>query len=154
MIKTVERSALVWFSAQRMYDLVNDVASYPHFLPWCDAAQVLQQEEDWMLACLTVAKGGVRHQFTTRNQLIHPAEIHMELVDGPFKHLQGRWRFLELNRDACKVELNLSFELAGRLAGLALGPVFGQAANSMVDAFCNRARQLYGRAASASLGSA
>ena len=147
MIKTIDRSALVWFSAQRMYDLVNDIHAYPQFLPWCAEARILEQDPEWVVACLSVAKGGLRHQFTTRNSLAMPGEIRMELVDGPFRHLQGRWRFLELDTEACKVELNLSFELNGKLAGMALGPIFGQAANTMVDAFCNRARQVYGNAA-------
>ena len=144
MIKTIDRSALVWFSAQRMYDLVNDIPSYPHFLPWCDDANVLRQEQDAVLASLTIAKGGLRHQFTTRNSLSQPGEIHMELVDGPFNHLKGLWRFLELDVDACKVELSLSFELSGKLTAVALGPIFVQAANTMVDAFCRRAKHIYG----------
>ena len=144
MIKTIDRSALVWFSAQRMFDLVNDVPAYPEFLPWCDRAEVLQQGPDWMLACLGIAKSGLRHEFTTRNRLERPGEIYMELVDGPFNRLTGSWRFRALAEDACKIELSLSFQLSGKLAGVAFGPVFAQAANTMVDAFCRRAQDLYG----------
>ena len=143
MIKTIDRSALVWFSARRMFELVNDVPSYPEFLPWCDSASVLSHEPDAMVASLTIAKGGIRHQFTTRNQLSAPEFIRMELVDGPFSQLQGVWRFVELDVDACKVELSLSFALNGRLASMALGPLFTQAANTMVDAFCQRAKEVY-----------
>lgn len=144
MITTVDRSALVLFSAQRMFDLVNDVPSYPQFLPWCDQATVLSRDQSSMLASLTIAKGGVRHAFTTHNQFSHPEEIRMQLVEGPFNHLQGRWRFLALDVDACKVELSISFELGGRLAGMAMGPLISQAANALVDAFCRRAQQVYG----------
>lgn len=132
-------------SSQRMLDLVNDVSSYPLFLPWCSSAQILEQGDGFMLASVEVRKGGMKQSFTTRNDLSVNGQIHMNLVDGPFDYLKGVWEFVALQDDACKVMLNLNFELKRNIAKLAFGPVFNQAANSMVDAFCQRANDVYGR---------
>lgn len=140
---SIHRSALVMHSADQMYALVNDVQSYPQFLPWCATAQISEQGADFVVATLEVAKGGVRQRFTTRNTL-GDQRIDMALVDGPFSRLGGYWEFHPLREDACKVSLTLEFELKQGLAKMAFGPVFNQAANSMVDAFCARAKQIYG----------
>lgn len=145
MAKTIERSALVRHSARRMYDLVNDIERYPEFLPWCSSAQVHEADDQQKLASLEVNKGGVRQSFSTRNRLLAPERIAMELVEGPFTHLRGEWHFRALNEEACKVILTLEFSLNGRVARVAFGNVFSQAANTMVDAFCRRADALYGR---------
>jgi len=145
MSETIERSALVWHSAGRMFDLVNDIESYPVFLPWCSAAEVHEAGMDELLASLEVSKGGVRQRFTTRNRLYSPNTIEMELVEGPFNRLAGQWAFQPLNDEACKVILSLQFALNGRVARLAFGSAFSQAANTMVDAFCRRADAVYGR---------
>ncbi|MDX1451389.1 MAG: type II toxin-antitoxin system RatA family toxin [Oleiphilaceae bacterium] len=143
MSLSIHRSALVMHSAEQMYALVNDIKSYPQFLPWCASAQLLEHGDDYMVASLEVSKGGVRQRFTTRNTLAEH-RIDMTLVDGPFKQLSGFWEFQALREDACKVALTLNFELKQGLAKMAFGPVFNQAANSMVDAFCARAKQVYG----------
>lgn len=147
MAKTIERTALVRHSARRMYDLVNDIERYPEFLPWCSSAQVHEADDQQKLASLEVSKGGVRQSFSTRNRLLAPERIAMELVEGPFTHLRGEWHFRALNEEACKVILTLEFSLNGRVARVAFGNVFSQAANTMVDAFCRRADALYGRGA-------
>lgn len=145
MAHTVDRSALVWHSAERMFALVNDIPSYPLFLPWCSAAEVHEVSEAEVLASIEVAKAGVKHRFTTRNKVAAPSRIDIDLVDGPFHVLQGRWFFKPLDVNASKVILELDFEFSGRLAKMAFGPIFSQAANSLVDAFCLRADQLYGK---------
>lgn len=142
MASSIERSALVWHPAARMYDIVNDVAAYPEFLPWCSDAEVHETGASEVLASLEIAKGSVRHRFTTRNRLIRPSEIRITLVDGPFARLEGSWYFMPLATDACKVLLKLDFEFAGPIARMALGSVFNQAASSMVEAFCQRADSL------------
>ncbi|HEY5718594.1 MAG TPA: type II toxin-antitoxin system RatA family toxin [Motiliproteus sp.] len=140
----VDRSALVLHSARQMFDLVNDVASYPQFLPWCSAAEILTDGEEEMVARLYVAKAGFKYSFTTRNRLEAPDRIHMELVEGPFSALKGFWSFTPLSEDACKVSLSLVFDFSGKLTGLAMGKVFNQIAVAMVDAFCRQADQRYG----------
>ena len=144
MSTRIQRSALLPYPAQALYDLVNDVASYPQFLPWCAASVVLEASESEMRATLTVAKGGMSQQFTTRNVLTPGSSIEMRLVDGPFSQLHGLWEFKALCDKACKISLDLTFDYAGPLVKATLGPLFTQAANTMVDAFCQRAKQLYG----------
>lgn len=130
-------------STERMSALVNDIASYPQFLPWCSKANIIEHCSDFMLASIEVQKGGIRQSFTTRNDLSNEGRILMDLVDGPFKYLKGVWDFIHLKDDACKVVLTLDFELKQNVAKMAFGPIFNQAANSMVDAFCERANQVY-----------
>ncbi len=139
----IDKSALVMNSAERMFHIVNYVASYPEFLPWCAGTEIHQQTDSEVMASIEIAKGGVRHRLTTRNQLLVPAGIEMTLVDGPFRDLAGRWHFQSLDANACKVVLSLQFEFSGSLARMAFGTVFSQAANTMVDAFCRRADEVY-----------
>ncbi len=143
-MKTVSRSALLPYSAEQMFDLVNDVAAYPGFLPWCDSSQVIEASETQMLASVTVAKAGIRQSFTTRNQLVRPSLIRLTLVEGPFSSLEGRWQFSQLGQDGCKTELDLKFDFNSSILNATFGKVFAQAADTMVDSFSDRARQVYG----------
>ena len=140
----IQRSALLPYPAQALYDLVNDVARYPEFLPWCASSEVLEVSENHMRASLEVAKGGLSQRFTTRNVLVPGQSIELNLEQGPFEHLHGQWLFKALGEKACKISLELSFDYAGAIMRATLGPLFNQASNTMVDAFCERARQLYG----------
>ncbi|UPT57189.1 type II toxin-antitoxin system RatA family toxin [Dickeya zeae] len=139
----ISRSALVPFSAEQMYKLVNDVSSYPAFLPGCTGSRVLSSSESEMTAAVDVSKAGISKTFTTRNTLIDNQCILMQLVDGPFRQLSGDWRFTPLSDDACKVELNLDFEFKNALIELAFGKIFKELANSMVQAFTLRAKEVY-----------
>lgn len=144
MSTRILRSALLPYPAQALYDLVNDVASYPQFLPWCSASEVLAVSEAEMRASLTVAKGSLSQRFMTRNRLVPGQAIEMQLEEGPFSQLQGVWEFKALGDKACKISLDLTFDYAGPLVKATLGPLFNQAANTLVDAFCQRAKQLHG----------
>lgn len=139
----VVRSALVQYSADKMYQLVNDVASYPQFLPGCAETNVIEQSDEHMQAAVLIAKSGIRQWFTTNNQLQPGKQIRMELVDGPFKQLSGGWRFISLSDDACKVELDLQFEFSSKLVAMAFGKIFSHIAANMVDAFVKRAQEVY-----------
>ena len=140
----INRSALVMFSAEQMYHLVNDVASYPQFLPGCVGSQVLEVSVDSMVACVDVAKAGIHKSFTTRNQLQVGRSIRMDLLDDPFRQLAGLWCFTPLDDEACKVELSLEFEFSSRLIELAFGRIFTDLVGSMVQAFTQRAKEVYG----------
>ena len=144
MTTRIQRPALLPYPAQALYDLVNDVASYPQFLPWCSSSEILEVSETHMLASLEVAKGGIGQRFVTRNVLLPGQRIEMNLQEGPFTSLNGVWEFKALGDKACKISLDLTFDYAGPLVRATLGPLFNQAANTMVDAFCQRAKQLYG----------
>ncbi len=142
---TVSKSALVPYQAGEMFRLVNDIEAYPRFLPWCRSTRVLKRDTDEIHASIEIAKGAINKSFTTRNRLQLDKMIEMRLIDGPFKRLEGYWHFQELDQQACKVALNLEFEFSNPVLRMAIGPVFHQIANSLVDAFCKRAVEIYGR---------
>ena len=135
----ISRSALVMHSAQAMYDLVNDVASYPQFMDGCAAVEVFEHTEQTMLARLVLKKAGVQISLMTRNSLQSPRQIEMQLEDGPFKKLKGLWLFKPLTEEACKVSLDLEFEFSSRGMGLAASNLFAGVANNLVDSLCQRA---------------
>ncbi|USD65826.1 SRPBCC family protein [Vibrio sp. SCSIO 43136] len=139
----VTRSALVPFSAEQMFNLVNDVASYPQFLPGCSGSQIHESSDSAMVASVDVSKAGISKTFTTSNQLEVGRKILMNLVDGPFKQLQGGWEFIPLDDSACKVELKLEFEFTSKLVEMAFGKVFNELTSNMVNAFTQRAKQVY-----------
>lgn len=140
---SVERQALVAYGASEMYELVENVESYPRFVPWCSAVEVALREPGRTIATLHVDFRGVRQAFTTENRLRPGERIGMALVRGPFKALAGEWRFHALSATGCRVELTLAYQLASPLLERVVGPVFDHIANTFVDAFVRRADALY-----------
>lgn len=140
----VSRSALLMYSAQEMYQLVNDVNAYPEFLPGCSKTAILSNDNDVMKASVTVSKAGISQTFVTENRLVPGKSISMNLVDGPFKQLTGGWTFIALDDQACKVCLDLQFEFSSKLIELAFGRIFHELVGSMVKSFSNRAKTVYG----------
>ncbi|MDH5766248.1 MAG: type II toxin-antitoxin system RatA family toxin [Gammaproteobacteria bacterium] len=141
----ISRNALVPYTTEEMYKLVEDIESYPQFLPWCRSTEVLSRDENEVRASIEIAKSGLHKSFTTTNRMQKNKIIEMRLLKGPFKHLQGFWRFDALkNSQACKVTFDLDFEFENKLMALAAGSVFNQIANTMVDAFSKRAIEVYG----------
>ncbi|HAT1573277.1 TPA: type II toxin-antitoxin system RatA family toxin [Kluyvera cryocrescens] len=139
----ISRTALVPYSAEQMYQLVNDVDAYPDFIPGCTGSRVLESGPTQMTAAVDVSKAGISKTFTTRNTLISNQSILMHLVDGPFKKLIGGWKFTPLSPDACKIEFQLDFEFTNKLIELAFGRIFKELALNMVQAFTMRAREVY-----------
>lgn len=140
----VTKSLLVPYSAAQMFELVNDVESYPRFLPWCRAGRWLPSTTRELCAEIEVARAGIHQVFSTYNRNTPYERIELRLREGPFRKLLGHWTFTPLGEDACKVKLVLEFEFAGRLIDAAFGTVFNHIANSLVDAFYKRAREVYG----------
>lgn len=146
-MKTVKKSVLIWYTPQEMYLLVTGVNRYPEFLPWCDQARVVSEDDAGMTAEIGIAFSGIRQIFTTRNLHVTDRQVRIELVNGPFSHLDGEWDFLPLGdgaQRACKVELTLRYKFANATLGKLIGPVFDKIAGSLVDAFVKRAGQVYG----------
>ena len=142
---TITRHAIVSFSASDMFRLVSDIESYPAFLPWCGGAKVLSADEEVVEASIDIDYKGVKKSFTTRNRLQKDKTMEMHLVDGPFKKLQGFWRFEALDESACKISLDLEFEFSNRLVAMTVGRVFNDIAGQLVDSFSQRAIELYGK---------
>lgn len=146
-MKTVHKSVLIWYSAAEMFALVTDVASYPQFLPWCDQAGVVAEDEHGMTARVGISFAGLSQSFTTRNTHVKDRKVSLKLVDGPFSKLDGDWDFTPLgdgSQRACKVNFSLRYDFDNAALAALVGPVFDKIAGSMVDAFVKRAAQVYG----------
>ncbi len=142
-MKRIERNALVSYSAERMFTLVNDVEKYPEFMPGCKGAKILEKNEHSLSARLDLAKAGFEQSFVTRNTLNFPSTMTIDLVEGPFKALRGEWSFEALSESACKVNFWLEFEFSNKLLSFAAGKVFEVVASEQVKALCERAKVVY-----------
>jgi ribosome-associated toxin RatA of RatAB toxin-antitoxin module len=143
-VESVDRSALVPYTPREMFELVSDIEAYPRFLPWCRSARVFARDTDEVRASIEFAVGGVTRSFTTRNRHQVNKMIEMHLVDGPFSQLDGFWRFDPLGEEGSKIALFLEYDFSNRVLALVVGPIFGQIANTLVDAFQQRAVEVYG----------
>lgn len=144
-MQSINRSALVPYRAEEMFDLVDDVNAYPQFLPWCSGARERFRGEDMVEAEVDIRKAGIDKTFVTRNYRQRGKVIEMKLVEGPFKQLHGLWKFEALGDAGCRVSLDLRFEFSSKLLSLTVGPIFQQIGNTLVDAFCRRAETKFGK---------
>lgn len=141
---TLKRSALVPYSTQQMFALVDGIEDYPRFLPWCSNSQVMSRTDKEVVASLEINWKGIHKTFTTKNVLHAPNSMEMSLINGPLQHMEGIWHFVALEAHACKVTLDLEFEFTGSFIDKLFQPVFQHIANTLVDAFCKRAVEIYG----------
>ncbi|GJM14333.1 MAG: ubiquinone-binding protein [Pseudohongiella sp.] len=141
---SINRSALVEYSAEQMFDLVNDIEHYPAFMQGCVSARVLSQSETELVGELRLSKAGISQQFTTKNLLHRPQRIEMSLVEGNFKNFASTWTFDALTENACKVSLTMEFEFKSGLMDFAAEKLFSSSANNLVDAIVQRAHEVYG----------
>ena len=149
MNNQIKRSALIDYSPDHMFDLVNDIESYPDFIDGCVATELLEKTEHHVLAKMYLKKAGFVISFTTKNILIRPSKIILTLVDGPFESFEGEWTFKEVGPDACKLSLDLSFQLNNSIARFAASKLMTLVANDLVNVICFRAEILYGDASPA-----
>lgn len=139
----VEKTVLVPYSCEQMFRLVDSVERYPEFMPWCGETSVAALGGEVVQASVGINYHGIRQSFTTENTRQPPFQIDMALKDGPFRHLDGCWRFIALSDEACKVEFKLSYEFSSKMLEGLVGPVFHYIANTFVDAFVQRAEKIY-----------
>ncbi len=142
-MREVHRSALLPYTAAQMYALVTDVERYPEFLPWCTSSTILAEDGDEVTVRLGLSSGLTRASFTTRNRMVPDRSVTMNLVDGPFDRLEGRWDFTPIRDAGTRADLNVTFATHGLIGAIALGPAFEAICNHLVDAFARRARQVY-----------
>ena len=142
-MNTLKRNAVVPYSARQMFELVNAIEDYPRFLPWCHQSTIISRTESEIIASLEIVWKGVHKKFTTRNVLYPHEKMEIYLVNGPLKHMEGIWQFQILGEHKCQVLLDLQFEFAGGFFDLLFQPIFQHIANTLVDAFCKRAGELY-----------
>lgn len=139
----VHKTVLIQHSAERMFALVDDVTKYPEFLPWCGGVDLHNQDETSTVATLHIAYHGLHQNFTTENRKSSPTLMEIKLKDGPFKHLEGIWRFTALNEEACKIEFMLNYEFTNSFIDKMIAPVFNHITNTFVDGFVARANDVY-----------
>lgn len=143
-MNTLKRNAIVPYSTRQMFELVNNIEDYPRFLPWCHSAEIISRTDKEVVAALEIVWKGVRKRFSTKNILKPYDSMDIVLVEGPLQHLEGIWTFIPLNEKASKVNLDLEFEFTGSFIDRLFQPVFQHIANTLVEAFCKRAVELYG----------
>jgi len=143
-MRHVERTAIVRYTPEQMFDLVIDVESYPEFLPWCEGAELRSSSETEIIGGMTLGIKGFNATFVTRNVLQRPSVMNMLLEEGPFKVLEGVWHFEPLGDRGCKISLNIDFEFESALQDMLLGASFELICNKLIDAFAGRAKQVYG----------
>ena len=140
----ISKSAIVPYSSEKIFNLVNNIADYPLFLNWCNASKIISQTDNEIIASVSVNQSVFKQSFTTINTLEKNKKIKMNLKEGPFKELSGTWIFTAFDENASKVELDLSFSFSNKLVDLTLAPIFSHIASSQLDAFVQRAKQVYG----------
>lgn len=144
-MKNIHKTAIVGYSAEKMYNLVKDVEKYPEFLPWCSKTLLKTAEEaPFVLATMIIDFHGLKQRFTTKNRNTDCESITMTLEDGPFKQLDGKWTFTPLTENRCRVDLEMNYQFSSSLFEKLLSPVFEMVSISLVDAFHQRARMIYG----------
>ncbi len=140
----IHKTALVSYTVEEMFTIVNGIREYPKFLPWCKSVTIHSETGSEIVATIKMGGVGLEKAFTTTNVIQANKRIEMRLLEGPFSHLEGNWNFQSLGKDGCKVSLELDFDISNTLLRMSLGPVFSKIANSLVDAFVQRAEELYG----------
>jgi ribosome-associated toxin RatA of RatAB toxin-antitoxin module len=143
-VTRIVRSVLVPYSAADMYGLVSDVDGYHRFLPWCGGSRVIGREGDVVMAAVDIAFSGVHKTFVTQNRGVPGERLDIRLVEGPFRALEGHWRFDSLGNAGCKVTLDLEFDFSNPVTRMVVGPVFQKIASELVDSFRARADEVFG----------
>jgi ribosome-associated toxin RatA of RatAB toxin-antitoxin module len=144
-VSVVRQSAVVPYTAAEMYALINDVEAYPQFLPWCSAAQVHERAVDRLRASVSLAVGRIRQTFSTQNTMQPDRRIDVHLVSGPFRSLEGFWEFEPLDERSCRIRMEMDFEFRNAAVRLLLGTLFNHIVGTLINAFRERAEQVYGR---------
>jgi ribosome-associated toxin RatA of RatAB toxin-antitoxin module len=139
----IQKKVLIEFTPAQMFDLVDNCEDYPQFLPWCSSVQLKTRTDEITAATLHINYHGIKTHFTTENPKRYPSEMQIRLIDGPFTRLDGCWHFIPLGETACKVEFELHYSFSNRLLEKVLGRVFSHIANTLVEAFVQRAGQVY-----------
>ena len=130
-------------SAAQMYELVDAVEDYPQFLPWCGGVNLIEWSDEVTTATVHISYHGIKQHFTTQNIKVYPSQMLINLKNGPFKQLDGSWKFTPLNETACKIEFSLNYTFANPFLEKIIAPVFNHIANTFVDAFVVRADKVY-----------
>ena len=139
----INKKTNVKFSANQMYSLVNDIETYPDFLPWCTDANIISSDEATLTASISISIGRIKKIFTTLNTMREGISINMILIQGPFKELNGQWIFQDNSEGGSTVSLEMQFEFKNKLLKYTFGTAFKKIIDSLVDVFIERANVIY-----------
>lgn len=142
------------YSAEQMFDLVADVDSYEEFLPWVTATRVRSDSDTEMVADMLVGFKSLREKFTSKVEKRRPEEIRVHYMDGPLKDLDNLWLFTPVGDTACEIKFRVDFEFRNPLFEKMAGMYFDRAFRKMVQAFEERAEELYGNSSSSAISAA
>lgn len=138
---------LLPYSVTQMYAVVSDVGAYADYLPGCESSVVLSHTDTEMTARLVIAKGPVRQSITTQNRLVPNESIELSLVEGPFSHFSGCWRFSppdDSDPSSCRVSMDADYAFSSMMLNMTLGKLIQANTDRVINAFYRRATQLYG----------
>ena len=138
---TIKKQAIVFHSKERMFELVDQVEDYPTFLPWCGETEVLARNKDITRAKINIRFKGIKQSFTTENHKVYPNKMVINLIDGPFKKLEGEWRFIEIEEGSSRIELELNYEFKNFILEKLISPAFAVIANTFIDSFVAKANK-------------
>ena len=138
---TIKKHAIVLHPRAKLFELVDRVEDYPNFLPWCGASKVLARTDEITRATILISYKGVKQSFTTENVKTFPEQMLIKLINGPFKKLEGRWQFIEIEASACRIELELQYEFSNIILDKLISPVFNMIANTFIDNFVTQANK-------------
>jgi coenzyme Q-binding protein COQ10 len=135
------------YTDKQLFDLVADVSRYPEFLPWCVGARVYGRREDRFDADVIIGFKMFREKFTSRVTLEPNCRVDVDYIKGPMKRLYNHWRFIPQENGGCMIDFEVDFDFSSKLLNQMIGGLFGEACRKMVNAFEERAADLYGDAA-------
>lgn len=138
---TIKKNAIVFHSPEKMFKLVDAVENYPDFLPWCGGVEIIKRNDAVTEAQIEINYHGIKQSFTTKNSKYFPEKMIIGLVDGPFKKLEGEWRFISINASCCRIELDLNYEFKNILLEKLIAPAFNMIANTFIDSFVKQAEE-------------
>ena len=143
-----EENKIVNYTKEQMFDLVADIDNYSEFLPWCNDSKIIDRHKnnDKEIVIADLEIGYDQFVYTYRSEVIFNVDksaISVRNLDGPFKYLKNNWKFIEVDKDKCEIQFKIDFELNISLLDILMKKFFDLAFQKMIDAFINRANEIY-----------
>ena len=135
----IKKSEEINVSHELIFALINNVEDYHKFLPWCSDSKIISDTNNKMAAEIEISKNFVNWKFSTENTYSLNKRIDIKLIDGPFNHLEGYWKFKKLDNYNTTVELYLEYKFDSRIIELSIKPIFSKIMSSILDSFISEA---------------
>ena len=138
----INKSETINVNIEMIFNLINNVDNYQNFLPWCSNSKIISHDTNIMVAEIEISKSFVNWKFTTENSYQKNHIINLKLLDGPFSHLKGFWKFYKVDGHNTDVKLYLEYEFDNKLIEMSIKPVFYSIMSSILDSFISEAFKL------------